>query len=74
LPDLYAGPITFFWTQEEPWRPLGWKQTMEAKRWDIETYTLPGNHITSRTTYLPVLIEHMCACINQAQERINKLK
>jgi hypothetical protein len=42
---------------------------MKAKRWDIQTYTLPGNHITSRTTYLPILIEHIRTCIDQAQEK-----
>jgi amino acid adenylation domain-containing protein len=68
-PALYPGEITFFWTSEEPWRPVGWQSVMKAKRWDIETYTLPGNHITSRTTYLPVLIEHIRTCIDQAQEQ-----
>ncbi len=68
-PALYPGEITFFWTSEEPWRPIGWQSVMKAKRWDIETYTLPGNHITSRTTHLPILIEHIRTCLEQAEEK-----
>lgn len=72
-PDLYAGKITFFWTSEEPWRSEGWKEVVKAKRWKVETHTLPGNHITSRTKYLPVLVEQVRACINEAQN-INELR
>jgi hypothetical protein len=70
-PDLYPGKMTFFWTSEEPWRSIGWQDVIKAKRWDIETVTLPGNHITSRTKYLPIFVEKVCACINKAQN-INK--
>ena len=66
-PDLYAGKIVFFWTSEEPWRPVGWKKAVEAKKGAVETYTLPGNHITSRTEYLPVLAERLRACLEDAQ-------
>ncbi len=66
-PDLYSGKIIFFWTSEEPWRPVGWQKVVKAKAGDVETHMLPGNHITSRTEYLPVLTERVCACIRKAQ-------
>jgi amino acid adenylation domain-containing protein len=67
-PDLYSGKITFFWTSEEPWRPVGWQKVVEAKRGAVEIHMLPGNHITSRTEYLPVLAERFSDCVNEAQK------
>jgi amino acid adenylation domain-containing protein len=68
MPGLYPGKITFFWTQEEPWRPEGWKNVVAAKEGEVEIHTLPGNHITCRTEYLPILIEHVRACMDKAQK------
>jgi hypothetical protein len=66
-PDAYADKITFFWTSEEPWRPMKWQEAVKTREGAV-AYTLPGNHITTRTEYLPVFIEHIRACINKAQE------
>jgi amino acid adenylation domain-containing protein len=68
-PDLYAGDITFFWTSEEPWRPRGWRKVVKAKAGEVEIQTLPGNHITSRTDYLPILTERVSASIRKAHTR-----
>jgi len=67
-PSLYPGRITFFWTSEEPWRPLGWRKVVKAKEGEVEMHTLPGNHITSRTEYLYVLAEHLRDCVSRVQE------
>ena len=69
-PELYAGNITFFWTSEEPWRPVGWQKVVQAKKHEVEIYTLPGNHITSRTEHLPIMAEHLRTCLNRAQTSI----
>jgi amino acid adenylation domain-containing protein len=66
-PDLYAGKITFFWTSEEPWRPVGWRNVVKAKEGEVELHMLPGDHITSRTEHLPVLAECVRVCLNKAQ-------
>jgi acyl carrier protein len=66
-PDLYAGKITFFWTSEEPWRPVGWQKVVKAKGSKVEIHMLPGNHITSRTEHLPVLAECLRVCLSKAQ-------
>jgi amino acid adenylation domain-containing protein len=66
-PSLYPGKITFFWTSEEPWRPVGWRKVVKAKEGKVEIHTLPGNHITSRTQHLQVLAEHLRDCISKAQ-------
>jgi thioesterase domain-containing protein len=66
-PALYAGKMTFFWTSEEPWRPVGWHKIVKAKEKDVEVRVLPGNHITLRTEHLPVLAENFRTCLNKAQ-------
>ncbi|MBV9231017.1 MAG: AMP-binding protein, partial [Chloroflexi bacterium] len=66
-PDLYPGKITFFWTSEEPWRPVGWQKVVKAKESEVEMHVLPGNHITSRTEHLPVLAERLRTCLSKAQ-------
>ena len=68
-PHSYPGKITLFWTAEEPLLREGWRKSMEAKieADKVEFHIIPGNHITSRTEYLPVLAEHLYACINKAQ-------
>jgi surfactin family lipopeptide synthetase A len=69
-PDLYPGKITFFWTSEEAWRPVGWQKIVKAKEGEVEIHTLPGNHITGRTEHLQVLAEHLSDCVNKKQEFI----
>ncbi|WP_165423358.1 non-ribosomal peptide synthetase [Ktedonosporobacter rubrisoli] len=64
---LYAGKITFFWTSEEPRRAAGWQKVMRAKERDVEIHMLPGNHVTCRTEYLPVLAEYLRRCLYKAQ-------
>jgi hypothetical protein len=66
-PDLYPGKITFFWTSEEPWRSDAWQKVVKAKEGEVETYINPGNHISSRTEYLPVLAQRLRECLNKAQ-------
>jgi thioesterase domain-containing protein len=65
--SLYPGKITFFWTSEESWRPVGWQKIVKAKEGEAEIRTIPGNHITSRTEHLPVLAEHLRDCVSKAQ-------
>jgi len=69
-PGLYPGRITFFWTSEEPWRPVGWQNIVKAKEGEVEIHAIPGNHITSRTEHLQVLAEHLRDCVKRAQEPI----
>jgi thioesterase domain-containing protein len=67
-PDsLYPGKITFFWSSEEPSRSDGWQEAVKAKEGEVEIYMNPGNHISSRTEYLPVLAERLHECLNKAQ-------
>jgi hypothetical protein len=68
MPYSYAGKITFFWTEEEPQRREGWFKLMQAQLINekkVDIHIVPGNHITSRTKYLPVLAEHLSACLNK---------
>jgi thioesterase domain-containing protein len=66
-PALYAGKMTFFWTSEEPWRPVGWQKVIKAKEGEVEVHVLPGNHITLRTEHLPIFAECVCTCLSKAQ-------
>jgi amino acid adenylation domain-containing protein len=68
-PGLYPGKITFFWTSEEPKRSDGWQKVMKAKEGAVEVYYNPGNHISGRTEYLPVLAERLRECLDKAQAR-----
>ena len=66
MPYSYAGKITFFWTEEEPLRREGWCTMIDAKLIEekkVDVHIIPGNHITSRTKYLPVLAEHLSTCL-----------
>ncbi len=65
MPHSYPGKITFFWTEEEPKRQERWRQLIEEKEVDI--HIIPGNHMTSRTTYLPVLAECLRTCLRKTQ-------
>jgi hypothetical protein len=69
-PGLYPGRITFFWTSEEPWRPVGWQNIVKAKEGEMEIHAIPGNHITSRTEHLQVLAEHLRDCVKRVQEPV----
>jgi amino acid adenylation domain-containing protein len=62
MPHPYAGKITFFWTEEEPYRRKGWNTLIEGK--DVDLHTIPGNHMTSRTQFLPILADHLRSCLN----------
>ena len=68
MPLSYPGKITFFWTNEEPFRRERWLKLMESKieANETESHIIPGNHITSRTQYLHALAEQLCICINKA--------
>jgi amino acid adenylation domain-containing protein len=67
MPHPYAGKMTFFWTAEEPWRKKGWRQLIEAKAAnEVDVRIIPGNHITSRMRYLPMLAEHLASCLENA--------
>ena len=68
LPRSYPGKITFFWTEEEPFRTEEWRQVMEAKTEgnEVEIHIIPGNHLTSRTEHLPVLAEQLRTCLGKA--------
>jgi amino acid adenylation domain-containing protein len=69
VPHSYPGKITFFWTAEEPLRRERWHKLMEAKidANKVEIHTIPGNHMTSRTRYLPVLAEQLGICLSKVQ-------
>ena len=62
MPHTYTGKITFFWTEEEPLRRRGWEKLIEGK--DVDIHIIPGNHMTSRTQYLPILAEHLRSCMD----------
>ncbi len=66
LPSPYPGPVTFFWTEEEPGRKNAWRSWIANNEVDI--HIIPGNHITSRTRYLSVLAEHLRTCVQDVQE------
>jgi hypothetical protein len=34
----------------------------------VDSHIIPGNHITSRTTYLPILAEHLRTCLDKVYE------
>jgi thioesterase domain-containing protein len=72
MPDMYPGKLTFFWTSEEPKRSEGWQKVMEAKKGEVEVYMNPGNHISGRTEYLPVLAERLRHCLTKAQEAVKQ--
>jgi amino acid adenylation domain-containing protein len=72
MPDMYPGKLTFFWTSEEPKRSEGWQKVMEAKKGEVEVYMNPGNHISGRTEYLPVLAERLRHCLTKAQEAVKR--
>lgn len=66
-PDLYPGKITFFWTSEEPGYSVEWHKVVKAKEGEVEIYNIPGNDLTSRIEYLPVLADHLRECLSKAQ-------
>lgn len=66
-PDLYPGKITFFWTSEEPGYSVGWRGVVKAKEGEVEIHNIPGNDLTSRIEYLPVLAEHLRECLSKVQ-------
>jgi hypothetical protein len=70
-PQSYAGSLTLFWTAEEPWRQEGWRKVMaeQTQANEVENQVIPGDHITSRTEYLPVLAEQVRRCLEKAQAR-----
>lgn len=70
--SIYAGKITFFWTEGEN---QGNVERASRKSWrkveangEVEMHLIPGDHTTSRTVYLPVLAEHLGSCLRKAQE------
>jgi acyl carrier protein len=71
MPSLYPGKITFFWTSEEPERSKGWQEVMKVKEGEVEVYINPGNHISGRTEYLPVLAERLRKCLDKAQAALD---
>jgi amino acid adenylation domain-containing protein len=60
----YPGNITFFWAKDEfsnleaPWRSLA-----HAK--GVETFIIPGDHITSRTEHIHDLAKQLADCISE---------
>jgi thioesterase domain-containing protein len=74
IPDSYPGKITFFWTSEESFRQDKWRKWTEAKTLanEVETYIIPGNHITSRTQYLSFLAERLRNCLDEAQKALQR--
>jgi amino acid adenylation domain-containing protein len=66
-PRFYPGKVAFFWTEEEPHRREIWRRTMESQTQanNVEVYIIPGNHITSRTEYLPVFAERFRECLTK---------
>jgi len=67
-PHPYPGQITFFWAEQETSRREKWRPMLEAKLIEerkLDLHIIPGNHITSRTKYLPVLAEHLSTCLGK---------
>ncbi len=66
----YPGKITFFWTREEPARQIKWRRWLITKTQtgEVAVYIIPGNHITSRTDYLPLLAEQLRMCLDEAHK------
>ncbi len=69
LPASYAGQLTLFWTEQEPWRWARWRKVMagQTPASQIGIHLIPGDHITSRTQYLSVLAEQLGMCLNKVQ-------
>jgi thioesterase domain-containing protein len=70
--SIYDGKITFFWTEGEN---EGKVERPSRKSWrkvevrdQVEIHIVPGDHITSRTVYLPVLARHLDSCLRKAQK------
>ncbi len=66
-PQFYPGKIAFFWTEEEPHRKEIWRRAMETQTQadNVEVHIIPGNHITSRTEYLPIFAERFRECLTK---------
>ena len=69
----YPGKITFFWTREEPARQIKWRRWLTAKTQTgtVTVRIIPGNHITSRTEYLPLLAEQLRICLDEAHRNVS---
>ena len=72
-PASYEGKLTLFWTQQEPWRRESWCKVMgrQTLASEVNVHFIPGDHISSRTQYLPLLAEQLALCINQAQSHFS---
>jgi amino acid adenylation domain-containing protein len=66
-PSLYPGKITFFWSKEEPERAHDWRNVIKAKEGEVDIYINPGDHISARTEYLPILAQRLRECLMKAQ-------
>jgi len=67
-PALYDGKVTFFWTEaiyEAKTEVKGWLKVEAGGK--IEVHVISGDHMTSRTEYLPVLAEQLDICVRKAQ-------
>ncbi|TMC24451.1 MAG: hypothetical protein E6J34_00430, partial [Chloroflexi bacterium] len=69
-PDLYPGKITFLWTSEEAWRSMEWQKEVNAKEGEAEIYSIPGNHLTSRTEHFQTFAERLSECMDKAQKTL----
>jgi len=66
-PTLYDGKVTFFWTEatyEAKTEVKGWSKVEAGGK--NEVHVIPGDHMTSRTEYLPVLAEQLDICMRKA--------
>lgn len=72
MPHPYPGKVALFWTDEEPLRIREWDKSMftQLKANDVETYIVPGNHITSRTRYISVLADKLSLCMKKFQNTL----
>ncbi len=74
--SLYDGKVTFFWTHGDEKERIERRSRKSWRDLEInyksEVHLIPGDHITSRTTYLHVLAEHLDSCIRQAQASTSK--
>jgi amino acid adenylation domain-containing protein len=65
---LYDGKVTFFWTEaiyEAKTDVKGWRKVEAGGK--IEVHIISGDHMTSRSEYLPVLAEQLDFCVREAQ-------
>ncbi|HZO76370.1 MAG TPA: amino acid adenylation domain-containing protein [Ktedonobacteraceae bacterium] len=61
----YAGRIAVFWTKEDDARRRKDWERILAGRHNVDIYTVPGTHVTSRTRYAQDLAKSLRDCLDK---------